>query len=180
MTTPAAPAPNAVTMTEAERAAAIHVTRKPGAAPDWGVIRLKYVTGTMSMAALAKTEKLNLSATQKQAQRGSWAEARRKVSVNVLATTRVDVVRTRGEELRAWNANDLRLAGAFRGMCAHRIRAATEPGGRVLTATELRQLGAAIAEAQRQRRDARSPSPACGRVGGRGSQVPTVPAVSPY
>jgi GAF domain-containing protein len=115
---------------------------------DWTPVRLAYVNGQESYAALAARLGLSESAVEKRGEREGWKEERRKQAEAIGATAQEHLSKQRAAELSKFNEDDLKVAKALRAQVAAAI-ATAQRASRAIAAKDLRSLASALESAQR-------------------------------
>lgn len=112
-------------------------------------IRAEFIAGKMTLRDLAEKHGVAYDALRKAAARGEWMDERHKVSQKVTSDAVNASIQTRVSELSQFNADDLRMAKALRGMAAQLINQSQQPNGKKLTIGELGQIARLAADAQK-------------------------------
>ena len=146
---------------------------------DWPALKLEFVNGVMSTADLALTHRLTKAAVQGRVARGKWMAERQRLSAAVSATTQETLTQSRRSELAEFNASDLKMAKALRGLVAGRITKAQREGAAPLSSVELRALASTAESAQKMGRLALGASTDNHGIGGPGGEGPVAVTAVP-
>ena len=112
-------------------------------------IRAEFIAGKMTLRDLAEKHGVAYDTLRKAAARGEWMDERHKVSQKVTSDAVTASIQTRVSELSQFNADDLRMAKALRGMAAQLINQSQQPNGKELTIGELGQIARLASDAQK-------------------------------
>ena len=112
-------------------------------------IRAEFIGGKMTLRDLADKHGVGYDALRKVAARQEWMDERHKVSQKVTSEAVNVAIQTRVSELAQFNADDLRMAKALRGMAAKIINESQQQGGKKLTIGELGQIARLVGDAQK-------------------------------
>lgn len=112
-------------------------------------IRAEFIAGRMTLRDLAEKHGVSYEALRKVASRGEWMDERHNVTQKVTSEAVATAIQTRVSELSQFNADDLRMAKALRGMAAQLINQSQQPGAKKLTIGELGQIARLASDAQK-------------------------------
>jgi hypothetical protein len=115
---------------------------------DWTQVRLAYVNGAESYAALAARLKLSASAVEKRGEREGWTDERRRQADAVGASAQEQLSAQRIADLAKFNEDDIKVAKAIRAQVARAI-ANAQKEERTIAPKDLRSLASALESAQR-------------------------------
>lgn len=139
------------------------MARRPVA--DWAAIKLEYVAGGVTVAALAAKHGVKPGTLRKQVERGRWGVERIRFAQEAVAEATDAAKRERVEALSEFNRDNLGLARAIREQVETRLA----EGVGEISASELRQLASAAEVAHRMGRLALGASTGnIGHAGGNG------------
>ena len=142
---------------------------------DWDLLRTEYVSSSISIRELAEKHNCSEDAIEKRSYRESWAEARRKLSAEVLAKADAELAESRAKELIKFNEEDLQVAKALREQISKHITDAIE-SDTPLSTHDIKRLTSAAADAQKIGRLALGVSTSNNEVTGANGQ-PLVPVL---
>lgn len=111
-------------------------------------IRAEFIAGRMTLRDLAEKHGVSYEALRKVASRGGWMDERHSVTQKITSEAVAAAIQTRVSELSRFNADDLRMAKALRGMAAKIINE-SQQGGKKLTIGELVQIARLVGDAQK-------------------------------
>jgi hypothetical protein len=112
-------------------------------------IRAEFISGKMTLRDLADKHGVAYDALRKAAARGEWMDERHRLSQKVTSEVINTNIQTRVAELSQFNADDLRMAKALRGMAAQLINQSQQANAKKLTIGELGQIARLTADAQK-------------------------------
>lgn len=112
-------------------------------------IRAEFIGGNMTIRELSDKHGLKYDALRKVAARQEWMKERHKVSQKVTSNAVNIAINTRVSELSQFNADDLRMAKAIRGMAAKIINESQHQDGKKLSIGELGQIARIVGDAQK-------------------------------
>ena len=111
-------------------------------ATDWNLLRVEYVTSSITMRELADKHGINASGIMRRAANEKWESERKKESAKVITASLESSVIDRSAELEAFNAEDLAMAKAIRAKASAMMEETTTP-------QDLKALSGAIDTAQK-------------------------------
>lgn len=111
-------------------------------------IRAEFIAGRMTLRDLAEKHGVSYEALRKVASREGWMDERHSVTQKITSEAVAAAIQTRVSELSQFNADDLRMAKALRGMAAKIINE-SQQGGKKLTIGELVQIARLVGDAQK-------------------------------
>lgn len=115
---------------------------------DWELIRLEYISSSISIREIAEKHNCSADALEKRAGREQWTEQRRKMSAEVQAKADAEVAEKRAADLIKFNEEDLNVAKALRAQIAKHINDSIK-SGTPLSTHDIRRLASAASDAQK-------------------------------
>lgn len=112
-------------------------------------IRAEFIAGKMTLRDLAEKHGVGYDTLRKAAARGEWMDERHKVSQKVTSDAVSASIQTRVSELSQFNADDLKMAKALRGMAAKLLNDSQKQGAKPLTIGEIGQIARVVGDAQK-------------------------------
>lgn len=112
-------------------------------------IRTEFIGGRMTIRELAEKHNVSYEALRKVASRGEWMNERHTVTQKVTSAAVATAIHTRVSELSQFNADDLKMAKALRGMAAQLINQSQQPNAKKLSLGELGQIARLASDAQK-------------------------------
>lgn len=112
-------------------------------------IRTEFIAGQMTIRELAEKHNVSYEALRKVASRNGWMNERHAVTQNVTSKAVATAIHTRVTELSQFNADDLKMAKALRGMAAQLINQSQQPNAKKLSLGELGQIARLASDAQK-------------------------------
>jgi len=124
------------------------VVRK-GNGTDWAAAELEFVNGSTSLADHATAYNVTPDAMRQRAARGKWMSKRQALSREVTARAQAELTAAKVNELAEFNAADVRMSRALRGVAAKMLADSMRPDGKKLTAAEARTIASLAESAQK-------------------------------
>jgi len=111
-------------------------------ATDWNLLRVEYVTSSITMRELADKHGIKAAGIMRRAANEKWEAERKQESAKVITASLESSVIDRSAELEAFNAEDLAMAKAIRAKASAMMEETTTP-------QDLKALSGAIDTAQK-------------------------------
>lgn len=112
-------------------------------------IRAEFISGSMNLRELADKHSVDYNALRAAAAREGWVNERANISHKVTLDAVNTAIQTRVSELAQFNADDLKMAKALRGMAAQFIGQSQQQAGKRLTIAELCQVARLVSDTQK-------------------------------
>jgi replicative superfamily II helicase len=109
----------------------------------WEKIKTEYINGVETMREIAERYGINPQGVMKRANREQWLAERQKLAAQVITKALDKSVNSRVKLLQEYNAKDVAISNAIKSKAATMLKAQD------LTPSQLRQLAAAFADAQK-------------------------------
>jgi hypothetical protein len=115
----------------------------------YDAIRIEFINSNVTLKELSERHNVNYEALRKAAARGKWNDDRAVVSHKVTSQVMEAKLQSRVSELSQFNADDLKMAKALRGLAAKFLNESQNPQSKKITLSEITQIARVVSEAQK-------------------------------